>query len=66
MISGINDGLPDSIIYLTCVPKIVANNIVTEEGHRRIATQEYSTFGNISVTPSHTSIDGYTPKIKML
>lgn len=64
MISGINDGLPDSIIYLTCVPKIVANNIVTEEGHRRIATQEYSTFGNISVTVSHTSIDGYTPKNK--
>lgn len=64
MIKGINDNLPDSIIYLTCVPKIVSNNITTEEGHRRIATQSYSTFANISVSPTHTNIDGYTPKNK--
>lgn len=64
MIKGINDTLPDSILYLTTVPKIVSNNLTTTTNTRRISTTEYSTFANINIQPSHTNIDGYTPKNK--
>lgn len=64
LIKGINDALPDSIIYLTTVPKIVSNNLTTTTNARRISTTEYSTFANINIQPSHTNIDGYKPKNK--